>query len=272
MVQQIAAADETAIALHKDSLDVVFVRTNPARDFSRSALHQSALSLLRLVERNGVQVINRPEGLTKAATKLYLLELPSFTRPRTLVSANRAEITAFILAIAAPVVLKPLQGTRGSDVFFLSSAADPNLNQIIDVILRQGLVMVQQQIPGAAAGDTRVVVFNGEILSVGGQVAAIQRVPKQGDLRSNLHAGGTAQPGKVTDEMKKVVSAIGTKLVTDGLYLAGLDFIGAQLVELNVFSTGGLRDAEKFTGAAFAEQIIQTVCSGALASPLSKAY
>lgn len=261
LVTALASTAAKAIALHSSTLDIVFIRTNPARDLVRSAIHQTALALLRLVEDGGVKVINQPDGLIRAATKLYLLELPPFTRPSTLVSSNRADILSFIHALAGPAVLKPLQGTRGNDVFFVTSATEANLNQIIDVIFRQGLVMVQQQIPGAEAGDTRVVVMNGEVLVINGQPAAIQRVPKRGDLRSNIHAGGTARQGVVTEAMQKVVTAIGPKLVADGLFLVGLDFIGAQLVEINVFSTGGLRDAEKFTGAAFANRIIQVLAA-----------
>lgn len=250
-----------AIALTQATLDLLFIRVNPARDFARSSLYKAALNLARLAENSGVRVINRPDGLIRAATKLYLLELPAFTRPPTLVSGNREEITAFIATLAGPAVLKPLQGTRGNDVFFVSSSVDANLNQIIDVISRQGLVMAQGCIPGAELGDTRVVVMNGKVLEIDGQPAAIRRVPKTGDFRSNIHAGGTAAPGIVTEKMHQVVKAIGHKLVEDGLFLVGLDFIGHELVEINVFSTGGLRDAEKFTGTHFAQRIIQIFSS-----------
>ncbi len=242
--------------------DLLMMRTNPARDTSRAPAHTLALNLARQCEGPGedqgqkVRIINQPDGLIRAATKLYLLELPDFTRPKTLVSQSRAEILSFIKNLESPAVLKPLQGTRGNDVFLIKDAQDSNLNQIIDVILRQGPVMAQRCIPGAEAGDTRVVVFNGKVLEIDGKVAAIARVPKSGDFRSNLHAGGAAQPGIVTDDMRKVVTAIGPKLVRDGLFLVGLDFIGAQLVEINVFSTGGLKNAQKFTGKDFCAHII----------------
>ncbi len=242
--------------------DCLFIRTNPARDLNRAALYSTALNLARRCQDKGVHVINQPDGLIRAATKLYLLELPEFTRPPTLVSQNRSEILTFIGSLSGPAVLKPLQGTRGNDVFLVSSENDQNLNQIIDVILRQGLVMAQGCIPGAEAGDTRVVVLNGEVLEVNGKCAAIQRVPAKGDFRSNIHAGGHAEPGVVTDAMQRVVTAIGPKLVKDGLFLVGLDFIGSQLVELNVFSTGGLHDAERFTGEAFAKVTIDALVLG----------
>ena len=240
--------------------DLLMMRTNPARDTSRAPAHSFALSLVSQYEdqnlNSAVRIINHPDGLIRAATKLYLLELPEFTRPKTLVSQSRADILTFIRDLEGPAVLKPLQGTRGNDVFLVKEAQESNLNQIIDVILRQGPAMAQRCIPGAEAGDTRVVVFNGRVLEMDGEVAAIARVPKSGDFRSNLHAGGAARPGIVTDDMRKVVTAIGPKLVRDGLFLVGLDFIGAQLVEINVFSTGGLQNAQQFTGKDFCASII----------------
>ena len=246
--------------------NLLMMRTNPARDTSRAPAHSLALNLARQCEDQGedqgenrgqrVRIINQPDGLIRAATKLYLLELPEFTRPKTLVSQSRADILSFIKNLESPAVLKPLQGTRGNDVFLIKDAQDSNLNQIIDVILRQGPAMTQRCIPGAEAGDIRVVVFNGKVLEMDGKVAAIARIPKSGDFRSNLHAGGAAQPGIVTDDMRKVVTAIGPKLMRDGLFLVGLDFIGAQLVEINVFSTGGLQNAQKFTGKDFCGYII----------------
>jgi glutathione synthase len=246
------------VSLEGSAVDILFIRTNPARDLARSAAHQIAMAFTQLAQDRGVRVVNRPDGLIRAATKLYLLELPAFVRPESLVSQNRAEIVAFIENLQGPAVVKPLQGTRGSDVFFVSSHTDKNLNQMLDVILRQGLAMVQRCLPNAEAGDTRVVVINGQILEIDGQPGAICRVPAEGDFRSNLHTGGMAKPGVISAGMHQVVAAIGNKLVDDGLFLVGLDFMGDQLLEINVFSTGGLRDAERFTGKAFAKHIVET--------------
>ncbi len=260
LMQRVASSEPADQPL--SAADVLFMRTNPARDMAQAAAHSFAISLSRLCQDKGTRVVNQPDGLIRAATKLYLMELPAFTRPDTLVSQNPADILSFIRSLDGPAVLKPVQGTRGSDVFLIHAFPEPNLNQIIDVILRQGPVMAQRCIPGAAAGDTRVVVLNGQVLEINNKPAAIQRVPKPGDFRSNIHAGGSAQPAVVTAAMRDVVAAIGPKLVRDGLFLVGLDFIGAQLVELNVFSTGGLRDAQKFTGEDFSARCIAALAGG----------
>ena len=257
LVQEIATAKGTRVQLA--DADVLMIRTNPARDQSRQWAHSFSMRLAVWCKERGVLVINDPIGLMRASSKLYLLEIPASARPKTLISQQHQEIIPFIESLDGPAVLKPLEGTRGNDVFFVSSSRDNNLNQIIDVILRQSAVMVQEFIPEADKGDTRVIVLNGNILDIDGKTAAIKRVPGKGELRSNIHAGGNAQPGIITGAIKEVVDLIGPKLVQDGLHLVGLDFIGGKIIEINVFSTGGFRDAERFEGVPFTEKVIQEV-------------
>lgn len=239
-------------------VDVLLMRTNPARD-ARHWAHATALSFAGLLEAQGVLVLNRPEGLLRARDKLYLQRLPADVRPPSLVSRDADAIRAFIRDLDGPAVLKPLQGTRGTDVFFVETPDDRNLHQIVDVLTRQGLAVVQAFVPGAAEGDTRVLVMDGEVLEVEGHAAAVRRVPGRGDFRSNLHAGGTAQPASVTPAMHAVVEAIGPLLRTDGLFLVGLDFIGDVIIEVNAFSPGGLRQAEHFEDIDFCAMILDAI-------------
>ena len=241
--------------------DVVMIRTNPARDISNKSAHMLALNAAAWCHEKGCRVFNHPRGLVKASSKLYLLSLPASVRPKTIVSHQSEEINLFIERLGGPAVLKPLQGTRGNDVFFVPSTQGNNYNQIIDVLLRQGPVMVQEYLPEAEKGDTRVVVLNGEILQKDGKTASVQRVPGKGELRSNIHAGGSAQPGIISAPIEEAVKLIGPKLVQDGLFLVGLDFIGGKIIEANVFSTGGLRDAERFTEVLFAQHVIEEITS-----------
>ena len=257
LVHQIAITE--AKEVHLTDVDVFMIRTNPARDQSRQWAHSLALRLTVWCKERGVLVINDPFGLMRASSKLYLLEMPASVRPKTLISQQHQQIISFIDSLGSPAVLKPLEGTRGNDVFFVSSTRDNNLNQIIEVILRQSAVMIQEFIPEADQGDTRVVVFNGKILDVDGKMAAIKRVPGKGELRSNIHAGGNAQPGIITDPMRDAVNLIGPKLVDDGLILVGLDFIGGKIIEINAFSTGGFRDAERIERVSFSEKVIQEI-------------
>jgi len=238
-----------------DTADLVLIRTNPGRDLERAWAHHFALDVLEILEEKGVLVLNRPQGLKKASTKLYLHAFPEHIRPKTLISRNVDHVRAFIEALSGPAVLKPLQGSRGRDVFMVSSPDDKNLHQIIDVLARNGLPMVQAFVPEALEGDTRVVVMDGQILEVGEHAVAVRRIPGSADFRSNIHAGGHPAQATITPAIRAMVKTIGPQLVQDGLFLVGLDLIGTKLVEINVFSTGGFYDAERYAGITFTEQV-----------------
>ena len=255
-IETLRATDAQSVVLSE--ADVLLMRTNPARDERRWA-HAAALSFAGLLEAQGVLVLNRPEGLLRARDKLYLQRLPEAIRPPTLVSRDVEAIRTFIRELDGPAVLKPLRGTRGTDVFFAQAPDDRNLRQIVDVLTRQGLAMVQAFVPEAEAGDTRVLLMDGEILEAGEHAAAIRRVPGSGDFRSNLHAGGTAQPATITPAMRRAVETMGPVLRADGLFLAGLDFVGDVVIEVNAFSPGGLHNAERFTGVDFCTLLFDAI-------------
>lgn len=237
----------------------MLLRTNPARDAPRAWAHHAALSLATLAQAQGARVVNDPGGLRRAANKLYLAHLPREFRPRTLVTHDTLALKEFVLRAPGPCVLKPLQGTHGQDVYFVQ-AGTKNLNQIVDALRRQGQVMAQDYIPEANRGDFRLIMLNGALLTVDGYPAAVNRVPGEGDFRSNVHAGGTATAAHLTDEMRRAARAIGPILLRDGIFIAGLDFIGGRVVEVNAFATGGLTDATDFAGGAdFAGAVIEAL-------------
>jgi glutathione synthase len=233
------------------------LRTNPARD--TAGAHGPALNLARAARERGVVVLNDPDGLVRAQSKLYLAErVPARFRPQTLVSRDAGRLAAFVKDSGGRCVLKPLSGTRGNDVFFVDERGD-NLKQIISVVARSGYAMAQTFVPAAVDGDTRVVLLEGQILERGGHPAAIKRVPGKGDFRSNLHTGGKAEPAVITEGMRACVEAIGPSLVEDGLFLVGVDFVGDQVLEINVFATGGFRDAERFSGLDLIGDVLAAV-------------
>ncbi len=257
LVNQLAVASGSTEAL--DEHDLCIVRTNPGRDESRRAQHIAALRLLERLEERGVRVINRPRGLSRSLTKLSLLDLPPELRPRTLVTRDAAAIEDFLAQQSSRAVIKPLEGTRGRDVFVLDAGASgTNTKQIIDVVLRQGYAVVQEFLPGAERGDVRVTVIDGQILEVDGQPAAVARVPGRDDFRSNLHAGGSASPASVTPEMRDSIGRIGALLQAEGLFHVGVDFVGGRILELNVFSPGGLFPSERLYGVDFSGAVVDT--------------
>ena len=249
LVNELSSAPPTTATL--DDQDLCVIRTNPSRDEFRRPQHLSALRLLERVQERGVRVVNAPRGLSRALTKLPLLDLPPDLHPRTLVTRDVKRIAEFVEAASTRVVIKPLDGTRGSDVFVLAKEAGLNMPQIVEVVLRRGYAMVQEFVEGAELGDVRVTILGGRILEVDGRAAAVARVPGTNDFRSNLHAGGAARQAEVTPEIQAAVARIAPQLEREGLFHVGADFVGAKILELNVFSPGGLRPAERLYGKDF---------------------
>jgi glutathione synthase len=165
-------------------------------------------------------------------------------------------IEEFITDLGGKAVLKPLQGSGGAGVFLVDRKEAPNLKQIIEAISRDGYVVAQEYLPEAAKGDVRMFVMNGEPLMVDGEYAAFRRTPSTKDIRSNMSAGGKAEKVKVTDEMLEMVEVVRPKLVADGMFLVGLDIVGDKLMEINVFSPGGLGSAHGLYEVNFAPAII----------------
>jgi glutathione synthase len=251
-------ADRQSTSHPLDARDLCVVRTNPGRDESHRAEHVAALRLLERLEERGVAVVNSARGLSRALTKLSLLDLPSRLRPRTLVTRDASAIERFVEDAPSRAVIKPLEGTRGRDVFVLEPArSSANVKQIIDVVLRQGYAVVQEFVPGAEKGDVRVTVVDGEILEIEGQAAAIARVPSRDDFRSNLHAGGSAARASITPQMRDAIEAISPLLQREGLRHVGVDFVGGRILELNVFSPGGLFPSERLYQHDFSSAVIE---------------
>ena len=253
---EIVCRDGTGTYLTLSECDAIWVRTNPGRDRDAQWAHDVGLRLLERLEHGGVTVLNSPSALTRAGSKLYLCELSERIRPRTLVSRDLDELSAFVKSCRSACVVKPLDGTHGRDVFKLDSIAPSNLNQILDVLCREGFVMAQQYIEEAWRGDVRVILVDGEPLRVDGRTCVVRRVPSGEDFRSNISAGGSAVAHGWSDELECVVEELGPKLRESGLFMVGADVIGSKLVEVNVYSPGGVGDASAFAGVDFMEALV----------------
>ena len=208
--------------------------------------------------RRGVIVVNDPTGLAKASTKMYFQLFPEEVRPRTLITRDRDEIKAFARQ-EGRCVLKPLQGSGGASVFLVQQSDIPNLNQMIDAVSRDGFVICQEYLPAAEDGDMRLFVMNGRPLQVKGKYAAFRRVRSGGDMRSNIHAGGKLAEAVVDSVALRIAEIVRPKLVQDGMFLVGLDIVGDKLIEINVFSPGGLGSALKFTKINFSKYVIHAL-------------
>lgn len=241
-----------------DELDVLLLRNDPSEDISgRSWAVGAGTTFGRLALRHGVIVLNDPNGLGKAQNKMYFQTFPEEVRPRTLITRDRDDIKAFARELGGTVVLKPLQGSGGQSVFLVRKDDLANLNQMIDAVSRDGYVIAQEYLPQAEAGDTRLFVMNGAPLKVKGKIAAFRRVRTGGDMRSNIHAGGKLARAEIDATALEIAEMVRPKLVQDGMWLVGLDIVGDKMMEINVFSPGGLGSAQKFEGVNFARGVIQ---------------
>jgi glutathione synthase len=191
--------------------------------------------------------------------KMYFQLFPEEVRPKTLITRDRDEIKAFAKEMGGNIVLKPLQGSGGQSVFLVRPSDVPNLNQMIEAVSREGYVIAQEYMPEAAEGDTRLFVMNGLPLRYKGKYAAFRRVRQGDDMRSNIHAGGKLRQAIITDDHLKIVEIVRPKLVQDGMFLVGLDIVGDKLMEINVFSPGGLGSAQKFEGVNFTHAVLHAL-------------
>ena len=243
-----------------DDLDVLLLRSDPSTEQGERAWAQTAgIVFGRVAMRHGVIVLNDPNGLAKATNKMYFQLFPESVRPRTLISRDRGEIKKFIKAEGGRAVLKPLQGSGGAGVFLVQPNSGANLNQMIEALSRDGYIIAQEYLPAAAEGDTRLFVMNGVPFRYRGKYAAFRRRRTGEDMRSNIHAGGKLQQVEISDIHLKVAEIVRPKLVQDGMFLVGLDIVGDKLMEINVFSPGGLGSAQRFEKVRFTQGVINAL-------------
>ncbi|AQQ69697.1 Glutathione synthetase [Limihaloglobus sulfuriphilus] len=243
-----------------DDLDVLMLRNDPSNDTgTRSWAQMAGIIFGRAAMRNGVIVLNDPNALSRAMNKMYFQMFPEEVRPRTIISRDRNEIRRFIRDEGGTAVLKPLQGSGGSGVFLISKDNFYNINQIVESVSRDGYVIAQEYLPKAAEGDTRMFLLNGMPLRHKGKYAAFCRVRAGDDIRSNIHAGGSLKRAEITEQHLRVAEIVRPKLVQDGMFLVGLDIVGDKLMEINVFSPGGLGSAQKFEKVNFNDAVIDSL-------------
>jgi glutathione synthase len=240
-----------------DDLDVLMLRNDPSTDLGlRSWAQSSGIIFGRAAMRHGVIVLNDPNGLAKAMNKMYFQLFPEQVRPRTLITRDRDEIKKFANEEGENIVLKPLQGSGGTGVFLVRKDDLSNLNQMIEAVSRDGYVIAQEYLPAASEGDTRLFLMNGQPFRYKGKYAAFRRVRTGDDIRSNIHAGGKLRQAEISDTHLKIAEIVRPKLVQDGMFLVGLDIVGDKLMEINVFSPGGLGSAQKFEKVNFSHAVI----------------
>ncbi len=234
--------------LELTSFDAVFIRKDPPFDAHYLYLTQQ---LDRVKER--VLVVNDPRGVRDANEKLFAFNFERYT-PRSLVSADPKEVLEFVSEVGGVAVLKPLDGAGGSGVVTLTLQGR-NARSLVDIWTNEGkrLAIVQEYRPEVRVGDKRVLLLAGRSLG------AILRVPREDDVRANIHAGGRVQPTELTRAEAEIVAAVAPKLLEHGLYFVGLDLIGEKLIEVNVTSPTGIQELSRFSGRPVEQDVIRWV-------------
>jgi glutathione synthase len=231
------------VCLHE--VDAVLVRTDPPFD---SDYLWCTLMLDRV--KADTLVVNDPHGLRQANEKLYACYFPELM-PRTLVTSDKAKVKRFLAEVGGKAVIKPLGGAGGEGVMTLTEG-DLNLNAIIEITTHNGkrVAMAQEFLPAVREGDKRILLLDGEPLG------AILRIPRQDDVRSNIHVGGTVVKAEVTPQERRLVETLKPRLLQDGLYFVGVDVIGGRLTEINVTSPTGIQQMSLLDGIDYGARVI----------------
>ena len=249
------------VSVNSKDLDVLFLRNNPADEIGTRDWAQNAPYIFgQIALLDHVIVLNHPATLSDAINKMYFQHFPEVLRPKTIITRNQAEIEDFYQSQDKRIILKPLQGSGGKNVFLLNESSHTNMAQIVDAIGRDGFVIAQEYLEAAAEGDTRLFLMNGEpLMSEDGQYAAIKRVNESEDVRSNISAGGKPAKAEVTEQMLEMADILRPKLIKDGMFMVGIDIVGDKLMEINVFSPGGLNMMSKAYDTDFLTPVIHAL-------------
>ncbi len=250
------AEREQLLLLRNDS---IIIRTSPGSDIDNAPAHRLALEALRALEHDGFHIVNKPSGLMQASSKLYTSMLEGDWVPKGVVCRSFDEVQEFCHQHSGRVVVKPLLGSKGADVFKVSGPADPNLRSIVETLCKRGYVIAQEYIEEAADGDVRVLMLNGEILSIDGQAVGIRRRPQGNEWRSNIALGGKASLEHLDELTIHLAEKCGAHLLERGICFTGLDIVGDKIIEANVFSPGGLHDLDRFASGRFTREVVRAL-------------
>lgn len=239
------AAQETDLA----QFDAVIMRKDPPFDTE----YFYSTYLLEIAEAQGARVFNRPQAIRDHSEKLSIARYAQFIAP-TVVTRLDSVLLEF-LAEHGDVIFKPLDGMGGASVFRVRQD-DPNVNVIIETLTQLGsrTIMAQRYLPQIVDGDKRVLLIGGKPVPY-----CLARIPKAGETRGNLAAGGTGVARELTARDREIAETLAPLLYAKGLLLVGLDVIGTCLTEINVTSPTCFQEITQQTGCNVAGLFMDAV-------------
>jgi glutathione synthase len=214
--------------------DVVLMRQDPPFDMS----YITATHLLEKIHPQTL-VVNDPASVRNAPEKIFVTQFDGVLPP-TLISTDLKEIKAFREEYK-DIIIKPLYGNGGAGVFHLKPE-DENLTVVHELFTQfyREPMIVQKYLPEVRQGDKRIILIDGK------PVGAINRVPQEGESRSNMHVGGQALKSGLTPREEEICEIIGPSLKEQGLIFVGIDVIGDYMTEINVTSPTGLQEINRY--------------------------
>ena len=221
--------------------DVVLMRQDPPFNMA----YITATHILEKIQ-NSTLVVNNPFEVRNSPEKIFVTNF-SHLMPRTIITRNINVIEDFRNEYK-DIIIKPLYGNGGNGVFHVLPE-DENFNSILEMFFSQNTepLMIQEYLKNVRDGDKRIILLNGKA------VGAINRIPKKGESRSNMHVGGKPQKTELTKRDKFICNEISESLVKKGLYFVGIDVIGDYMTEINVTSPTGIREIKNIDSIVIEE-------------------
>ena len=223
--------------------DVLLLRQDPPFDMNY-------ITITHMLERIHPKtlVVNAPAAVRNAPEKILVTEFPDLMPP-TLITRDRAAINAFRQE-HRDIIVKPLHGNGGAGVFFIKQD-DQNLVSLLEMFEKDfpEPFMIQKYLPDVRKGDKRIIIIDGE------PVAGLNRIPAEGEARSNMHVGGRPELSELTEREKEICATIAPALKERDFIFVGIDVIGDFLTEINVTSPTGIREIQRFGGPDIAALI-----------------
>lgn len=218
------------------TMDVVLLRQDPPFNLA----YISTTHLLDRIHPTTL-VVNDPHSVRNAPEKLFVTQFAELMPP-TLITNELEEIKAFRRE-HRDIIVKPIYGNGGAGVFHIDEGSQNliSLLELFEQAFREPF-MVQRYLPEVRKGDKRIIIVDGE------PVGAINRVPSEGEARSNMHVGGRPELSELTEREREICAIIGPKLKELDMIFVGIDVIGDYLTEINVTSPTGIREIKRFGG------------------------
>jgi glutathione synthase len=231
--------------LELSEVDLILVRQDPPFDMK----YLTSLYLLETIS-DKVLIFNGPSGIRGVVEKIFPVYFQEFL-PKMVITGE-LQVAKNFAEQYNNIVIKSLYGHAGKDVKKILMHDPLWMQQIDEYIKKYNYIILQEYLPEVEKnGDKRVLLVNGKIMT------AFQRLPKQGDFRANMAAGGSAIATELTPREVEICQTIAPFLSDKGIFLAGIDLLNEKLIEVNVTSPTGVKAASQIYHEDFALRIVE---------------